>query len=108
MPFSIEGIIEEERRRPQGKEIFTTTELPRKNKKLKTFLQPDFSIDVLEEPAAEPVSTFGVGWVPLSVEQVIGQLFVYNFLFKLLLFQLFVYFLTCIKIYSFFIIAKCL
>ena len=74
----IDGIIEEVRRN-NGQEIFTTTELPRKNKKLKTFLQPDFSIDVLEEPAAEPVSTFGAGWVPLSVEQVIGQLFVYNF-----------------------------
>ena len=29
------------------------------------------SVDVIEEPAAEPISTHGDGWVPISINQVI-------------------------------------
>ena len=54
--------------------VTTTTELPRQEKNIKTLLQPDFSVDVLEEPAAEPISTNGAGWIPLNVDQILGNL----------------------------------
>ena len=54
--------------------VTTTTELPRQEKNIKTLLQPDFSVDVLEEPAAEPISTNGAGWIPLNVDQILGIL----------------------------------
>ena len=53
--------------------VTTTTELPRQEKNIKTLLQPDFSVDVLEEPAAEPISTNGAGWIPLNVDQILGK-----------------------------------
>ena len=53
--------------------VITTTELPRQEKNIKTLLQPDFSVDVLEEPAAEPISTNGAGWIPLNVDQILGN-----------------------------------
>ena len=61
-------VIENAEEEPQ-----ITTELPRQNKNIKNLLQPDFSVDVVEEPAAEPVSTIGEGWVPLNFEQVLGE-----------------------------------
>ena len=30
-----------------------------------------FKLDIVEEPAAEPISTHGDGWIPMTIDQVI-------------------------------------
>ena len=36
--------------------------------------QPDFSVDILEEPAAEPINIHGDGWIPMTIDQVIKNM----------------------------------
>jgi len=54
---------------------FLPSTLPRQNRNQdlddQDLPQPEFGIDIAEEPAAEPINTHGDGWVPISINQVI-------------------------------------
>ena len=68
-PTSAELDIRVTPRQNRGKKL---DKVPKKT----VYPQPDFSVEVLEEPAAEPITTshFGTaGWIPMTIDQVLEQ-----------------------------------